>query len=124
MTDLMTLLTTSCPRSLKKRGYWKDMFQEMVETRNTADGLIHATKKTMDDEKVVFEDGEKEAIETAIAALEEAMKGDDKDAITAKTEELSKVSQKMYEISNESFQKFLLQSDHLAHSLNPDKLYP
>jgi molecular chaperone DnaK len=72
-------------------------FQEMVETRNQADGLIHATKKTMADEKVVFEDGEKEAIEAAIASLEEAMKGDDKDAITAKTEELSKASQKMAE---------------------------
>jgi molecular chaperone DnaK len=72
-------------------------FQEMVETRNTADGLIHATKKTMADEKVVFEDGEKESIEAAITALEEVMKGDDKDAITAKTEELSKASQKMAE---------------------------
>jgi len=72
-------------------------FQEMVETRNQADGLIHATKKTMEDEKVVFEDGEKEAIEAAITALEEAIKGDDKDAITAKTEELSKASQKMAE---------------------------
>lgn len=72
-------------------------FQEMVEIRNQADGLIHATKKTMGEEKVTFEDGEKEAIEQAIADLEEAMKGDDKDAITAKTEELTKASQKMAE---------------------------
>ena len=72
-------------------------FQELIEARNQADGLIHATKKTMDDEKVTFEDGEKEAIEAAIKELEEAIKGDDKEAITAKTETLTKASQKMAE---------------------------
>ncbi len=72
-------------------------FQEMVEVRNQADGLIHATKKTMGEEKVTFEDGEKEAIEKSIADLEEAIKSDDKDAIVAKTEELTKSSQKLAE---------------------------
>ncbi len=72
-------------------------FQEMVEVRNQADGLVHATKKTMGEEKVTFEDGEKETIEKAISDLEEALKGDDKDAIVAKTEELTKSSQKMAE---------------------------
>jgi len=72
-------------------------FQEMVEVRNQADGLIHATKKTMGEEKVTFEEGEKEAIEQAITDLEESMKGDDKDAIVAKTETLTKASQKMAE---------------------------
>jgi molecular chaperone DnaK len=72
-------------------------FQEMVEVRNQADGLIHATKKTMGEENATFEDGEKETIEQAITDLEEAMKGDDKDAIVAKTESLTKSSQKMAE---------------------------
>ena len=72
-------------------------FQEMVEVRNQADGLIHATKKTMGEEKVTFEDGEKEAIEQAITDLEEALKGDNKDDIVAKTEALTKSSQKMAE---------------------------
>jgi len=72
-------------------------FQEMVEVRNQADGLIHATKKTMGEEKVTFEDGEKETIEKAIADLEEALKGDDIEEIKAKTEELTKSSQKMAE---------------------------
>ncbi|MCW8879973.1 MAG: molecular chaperone DnaK [Kangiellaceae bacterium] len=72
-------------------------FQELVDIRNKADGLIHATKKTMEDEKVTFEDGEKEAIEAAIKDLEEVLKGDDKDAIEAKTEALTKASQKMAE---------------------------
>ncbi len=72
-------------------------FQELIDVRNKADGLVHATKKTMEDEKVIFEDGEKESIEAAIKDLEEALKGDDKDAIEAKTEALTKVSQKMAE---------------------------
>ena len=72
-------------------------FQEMIEVRNQADGLIHATKKTMEDEKVTFEDGEKEAIEAAIKELEEAMQGDDKAAIEAKTEALTKYHRKMAE---------------------------
>jgi len=73
-------------------------FQEMVAVRNTADGMIHATKKAMEemgDDKL--EDGEKEAIEAAIADLEEAMKGDDKDAIEAKTKALTEASGKMAE---------------------------
>ena len=72
-------------------------FQELVEVRNKADGLVHATKKTMEDEKVTFEDGEKEAIEAAIKELEDVIKSDDKDAIEAKTEALTKASQKMAE---------------------------
>lgn len=72
-------------------------FQDLIEVRNKADGLIHATKKTMEDEKVTFEDGEKEAIEAAIGELEKEIKGDDKAAIEAKTEVLTKASQKMAE---------------------------
>ncbi|TQV88641.1 molecular chaperone DnaK [Aliikangiella coralliicola] len=72
-------------------------FQELVEVRNKADGLIHATKKTMEDEKVTFEDGEKEAIEAAIKDLEDVIKSDDMAAIEAKIEALTKASQKMAE---------------------------
>ena len=73
-------------------------FHELVDARNQADNMIHATKKSMDelgDEKL--EAGEKEAIENAIAELEEAMKGDDKEAIEAKTKALVEVSGKMAE---------------------------
>ncbi|MEE4245767.1 MAG: molecular chaperone DnaK, partial [Kangiellaceae bacterium] len=72
-------------------------FQELIEARNQADGLIHATKKSMNDENITLEDGEKEAIEAAIKDLEEALKGDDKEAIEAKTEALSQASAKMAE---------------------------
>jgi molecular chaperone DnaK len=73
-------------------------FHELVDARNQADNLIHATKKSMKelgDDKL--EAGEKDAIEGAISALEEAMKGDDKDAIEAKTKDLVEASGKMAE---------------------------
>lgn len=75
-------------------------FEEMIQVRNTADGLVHATKKTLEEagDKATAE--EKEAIEKAIADVEEAMKGDDKEAIetatAALTEASSGLAQKMY----------------------------
>ncbi len=75
-------------------------FEEMVTVRNTADGMIHATKKTLAEAGDKVEETEKTAIETAISELEEAMKGDSKDDIEAKTQKLTEVSsqlaQRMY----------------------------
>ena len=75
-------------------------FEEMVTVRNTADGMIHATKKTVEEAGDKATDEEKEAINTAIAELEEALKGDDKESIEAKTTALTEASsalaQKMY----------------------------
>ena len=73
-------------------------FHEVVQARNHADNMIHATRKSMEeigDDKL--EAGEKESIEKAIAELEEAMKGSDKDAIEAKTKTLTDASSKMAE---------------------------
>ncbi len=73
-------------------------FHELVDARNHADTLIHATRKSMEemgDDKL--EAGEKDAIEAAIKELEEAMKGDDKAAIETKTKALTDASSKMAE---------------------------
>jgi len=73
-------------------------FHELVDVRNQADNMIHATKKSMQemgDDKL--ETGEKESIEAAIKELEEVMKGDDKEAIEAKTKTLVEASGKMAE---------------------------
>jgi len=73
-------------------------FHDLVNARNQADSMIHATRKSMQeigDDKL--EAGEKEAIEKAIAELEEAMKGSDKAAIEAKTQALAEASGKMAE---------------------------
>jgi len=72
-------------------------FHELVTARNQADGLIHATSKSMTELGDKVEEGEKSAIEAAIKDLEEAMKGDDKEAIEAKTQALTQASSKMAE---------------------------
>jgi molecular chaperone DnaK len=75
-------------------------FEALITARNTADGLVHATRKTLEEAGDKVTADEKEKIETAIAALEEAVKGDDKDAIEARTKDLTEASsslaQKMY----------------------------
>ena len=73
-------------------------FQQLVTARNTAEQMIHATKKSMKelgDDKL--EAGEKESIEAAIKDLEEVIKGEDKDVIEAKTQALTEASGKMAE---------------------------
>ena len=58
-------------------------FQEVVKSRNAADATVHQAKKLIEDSKEMIEDGERADIESAIAKVEEAMKGDDKEAIDA-----------------------------------------
>ena len=72
-------------------------FEEMIGARNTADGMIHATKKSMADAGDKLSDEEKAPVEAAISELEEALKGDDKDEITAKTTALTEASAKIAE---------------------------
>lgn len=72
-------------------------FEEMISARNTADGMIHATKKSMTEAGDKLSDDEKAPVEAAIADLEEALKGDDKDAIVAKTSALTEASAKIAE---------------------------
>ena len=75
-------------------------FEELVTARNTADGMINAAKKTLEEAGEHATDEERSAIEAAITAAEDALKTDDKDAIeaatTALTEATSGVAQKMY----------------------------
>jgi len=70
---------------------------ELVTARNQADGMIHATEKTLEDMADKVEESEKAEIETAIEALKEAIKGDDKAVIDEKTEALTALSGKLAE---------------------------
>jgi molecular chaperone DnaK len=72
-------------------------FHQLVAARNQADTMIHATRKSMEQLGDKLESGEKESIESAIKDLEEAMKGEDKDAIENKTKSLGDASAKMAE---------------------------
>jgi len=67
-------------------------FEELVQTRNQADHLVHATKKTLEEAGDKATDEEKEAITKAADELEEAAKGSDKEDIEAKIKALSEVS--------------------------------
>ncbi len=75
-------------------------FEELITARNTADGMIHATRKTLEEAGDKATEEEKEAINGAITALEESLKGDDLADIEAKTKELTEASsslaQKLY----------------------------
>ncbi|HEX5677580.1 MAG TPA: Hsp70 family protein, partial [Alcanivorax sp.] len=75
-------------------------FEELVQTRNQGDHLVHATRKTLEEAGDKASEEEKEAINKAIGELEEALKGSDKEDIDAKTKALTEASgslaQKMY----------------------------
>ena len=68
------------------------IFEEMVQARNSADTLIHSCKKTLEASADKVEENEKTQIEEAITALEEAMKGEDKQEIEDKTKALAEAS--------------------------------
>ena len=71
--------------------------RELVDARNAADGMIHATEKSIKDLGDKVDAGEKSAAEAAIAELKEAVKGDDKELIEAKTTALTEVASKIAE---------------------------
>jgi len=68
-----------------------------VQARNQADAMVHSVKKSLGEHGDKLDAAEKEAIEAAIKAAEEAIKGDDKTAIEARTEALMTASQKLGE---------------------------
>ncbi len=73
------------------------LFHELVTVRNTADGLIHSTEKAMEDLGDKLDAAEKVTIDEAIEALQEAVKGEDKADIEAKTTALTEAASKMAE---------------------------
>jgi len=70
---------------------------ELVSARNQGDAMVHSVRKSLAEHGDKLEASEKEAIESALKDVEEAIKGDDKAAIEAKTESLMTASQKLGE---------------------------
>ena len=68
-------------------------FQELITARNMADSLVHSTKQTLEELKDEISEEEKSTIESALNELEESIKGDDKDDIDAKVQNLSEKAQ-------------------------------
>jgi molecular chaperone DnaK len=71
--------------------------KELVETKNHADALIHATDKALAEHGSKVGESERRAIENALADLKEALKGDDIAGIQAKTNTLAQASMKLGE---------------------------
>ncbi|BAO81221.1 molecular chaperone [Serpentinimonas raichei] len=70
---------------------------ELVQARNQADGLVSSVRKSLKEYGDKLDAAEKEKIEAAIKAAEEAVKGEDKAAIEATSAELMSASQKLGE---------------------------
>ncbi len=74
-------------------------FEELVQARNQADAMIHSTRKQVEEAGDELPSEDKEKIETALTELEEVVKGEDKEAIDAKSQALMEASAKLMEIA-------------------------
>ncbi|AEP30276.1 molecular chaperone DnaK [Brumicola nitratireducens] len=74
-------------------------FEELVQARNQADGMIHGTRTQIEEAGDALPEEDKKTIEEALDALETARKGDDKAEIEAKTQALMEASSKLMEIA-------------------------
>ena len=74
-------------------------FEELVQSRNQADGLVHATKKQVEEAGDALPSEDKEKIQAAMDAVDTAIKGNDKEAIEKATQELIEASAKLMEIA-------------------------
>ncbi|RUO56065.1 molecular chaperone DnaK [Pseudidiomarina homiensis] len=80
-------------------------FEEMVQVRNQADGLVHATRKQLEEVGDSLDSAEKEKIEAAIGELEAAVKANDKEQIEAKQQALIEASSKLMEAAQQKAQQ-------------------
>ncbi|WP_440875444.1 molecular chaperone DnaK [Thalassotalea sp. PLHSN55] len=74
-------------------------FEELVQARNQADGMVHATRKQIEEAGDDLPSEDKDKIEAALTELEEVIKGDDKEAIDAKSQAVIEASAKLMEIA-------------------------
>jgi molecular chaperone DnaK len=70
---------------------------ELAQSRNSADASVHQIKKALAEHGATLDAAEKEKIEAAIKDVEEAMKGDERDTIEAKTAAMMTAAQKLGE---------------------------
>ena len=68
-----------------------------VEAKNQAEALVHSTEKALAEHGAKVAEPERMAIENALADVKEALKGDDAEAIKAKTNTLAQASMKLGE---------------------------
>src|SRR5580692_5529958 len=71
--------------------------REAVDAKNHADALVHSTEKALAEHGSKVEESERRAIEDAVSDLKEALKGEDAEAIKAKSNTLAQASMKLGE---------------------------
>ena len=72
-------------------------FHELVEARNQADALLHATRKSLEELGDKVDGAERANLESLMKELEEAIKGDNKEVIETKSKALAEASGKLAE---------------------------
>ena len=79
-------------------------FEELVKTKNNADMLVHATRKTIQESEDKLDEDEKKQVEDAVVSLEEAISSEDISSIESATKNLNDVltplTQKLYKQEN------------------------
>ncbi|MCO6544702.1 MAG: molecular chaperone DnaK [Gilliamella sp.] len=79
-------------------------FEELAQTRNQADHLVHSTRKQVTEAGDQLSADDKKAIEEAVSALETAARGEDKAEIEAKINALMEASKKLLELAQQQAQ--------------------
>ena len=88
--------------------------REQVEARNNAEGLIHATEKSIAENEDKVDAADKQAAETAIGELKTALEGEDMDAINEKAQTLSQAAMKIGEAVYKAQQAEVAENDAAA----------
>ena len=95
--------------------------KELVDVRNQAEAMAHATRKSLEEAGDKLPAADKEAIEAALKAVDEAREGDDKDDIAAKTQTLAQASMKIGEFLYKNQQANGGDAPEAANAANNDK---
>jgi molecular chaperone DnaK len=94
--------------------------RELVEARNHAEAMVHSSEKALKEHGDKVGTAEKEAIEKAAADLKEALAGEDKDVIEARTNDLMQASMKLGEAMYKASQEETAHADAAKHAAKDD----
>ncbi|AWH88140.1 molecular chaperone DnaK [Limnobaculum parvum] len=95
-------------------------FEELVQTRNQGDHLLHSTRKQITEAGDKLPTDDKTAIEAALSALETSLKGEDKADIEAKIQALVEVSGKLMEMAQQQHAETASEGAQSAPSKDDD----
>jgi molecular chaperone DnaK len=95
--------------------------RELVEARNQGEALIHSTEKSVKEHGDKVGAGEKQAIETSIDALRQALSGEDVEVIKSRTTDLMQAAMKLGEAMYKASQEGGAGAEAAAAGAGPKK---